>query len=299
MTDVTAPEELSDVVVTTQRNPFSISTFIKEIEDRNGLLNPNLFTISITDRGGGGNINTTKTLSILCDSAQMPGLTLGTDDTIQRFGYGPTHRAVWGVVFTPLTLEFIVDGQGATHKAITEWFNNIVYYNDETHEAQPGAEGMPFFVNYQSTYARTIVVYNHEAKGRKAVSNTFLEAFPIRMSEVLLNNNTRNGLIRITVSFSYVRHITAYLTLEEIQYADLESQSQTARSALRNSRQLEPSAMLANDLNQRFASYFVPVTSADTSLDRTDILFRATNGIFTNPIPRPVDLSFEPASLFN
>lgn len=296
------PQELEEVIVqgtrTSYRNPFSVSTFINELDKRGGPLSQNLFTVQINLPASIQRADDSRYVSLMCEAAPLPGISLGTDDTIQRYGYGPTNRAVWGAVFTSFNMDFIVDAKGTTTSVFTKWVDSIINFNDPEHIMQSNAFGQPFMVSYHDDYATTMKVYSHDSTGAKVIATTYYDVFPIRINEGQLSNNASNAYVKLSVNFSCTRWTTEYLDLDVgINNALSASNSRIAAQIYADDRQTQPTQDIANDLNITYRGLSFPtINSIIPSID--DMMLSNTNGILRGNAPRPADPTFDIDSLF-
>ncbi len=304
MTDIPLGEAtpVDDVVVVGSRsqirNPFSISTFITELDKRGGPLTPNLFTVQITLPLNVRRADDDRLVSLFCEAAPMPGMSLGTDDTIQRYGYGPTHRAVWGTVFTGFNMDFIVDAKGTVPSVFTKWVNSIVNFNGEDHIMQANAAGHPFMISYHDDYASTMKVYSHDSTGNKVIATTYYDVFPVRLAEGQLSNSAMNGYVKLSVGFSCTRWTTEFLDLDVgVNDEFTAANSRVAAQLYANDTQTEYTQDIANELNMAYRGLSFPsINTINPKID--DILLTNTNGILMNSPPRASDSSFDVNTLF-
>ena len=300
--DLNDAVELEEVVVTGRRpqirNPFSISTFINELDKRGGPLTQNLFTVQITLPTNISRADDDRLVSLFCEAAPLPGISLGTDDTIQRYGYGPTQRAVWGTVFTSFNMDFIVDAKGTVPSVFTKWVDSIVNFNDPEHIMQANALGQPFMIAYHDDYATTMKVYSHDSLGHKVIATTYYDVFPIRIAEGQLSNSALNAYVKLSVSFSCTRWTTEYLDLDVgLNDSLTAANSRISSQIYANDTQTQFSQNIANDLNMTYRGLNFPsINSINPNID--DILLTNTNGILTGATPRPADPNFDIDSLF-
>lgn len=299
MTDIPLGEAtaVDDILVIGQRpqirNPFSITTFLKELDKRGGPLTSNLFTVQIILPSNIRRADDDRIASLFCEAAPMPGLSLGTDDTIQRYGYGPTHRAVWGTVFTGFNMEFIVDAKGTIPAIFTKWIDSIVNFNDSEHIMQANATGYPFMISYHDEYASTMKVFSHDSLGNKVIATTYYDVFPTRLAEGQLSNSALNGYVKLTVSFSSTRWTTEFLDLDDGENDALTAANERVTTQLyTNDAQVG-----AAELNTIYNS----VTATPTSISVpaiTDTILTNTNGIIAGNTNRTPDSNFDVNILF-
>lgn len=278
---------------------FRISTFVAELDKRGGPLGTSLFSVELAlpakvQAGDNGRI-----LSLFCDAVHAPGMALGTDDSVQPYGYGPTRRYVWGAAFTDFNVDFIVDSQGSTEQTINKWMDSIVHFNTPEAITMPSDGGMPFFVSYREDYTTDMKVWAHDATGSKVIETTYHEVFPYKVTGVPLANSNQNSYMKLSVSFSCTRWTKKFVKISiDESRALTQTGSRLANQIYNKERQISLKAITAQELN---TTYGMLTKQAKTILPSklNDQLLKQTNGIVaTTPAPRPVDLTFDYDSLF-
>ena len=146
---------------------------------------------------------TSREINILCKNAVLPGKQILTSERRiamqnQKVAYG------YGVADVALTF-YLLNDYGIMHY-LNAWQDLIL--DETTHIAQ-----------YKNTYAKNIVIHqlrrpvatrqagpiSLDLGGQSIYSVELLEAFPTTIGQIDLNNDL-DGLVEITVNFSYTRH---------------------------------------------------------------------------------------------
>jgi hypothetical protein len=149
--------------------------------------------------------NDARTLSLLCESANLPGVSLATSD-IRRYGYGPVERKPYAPVFVDSTMTFLADGSGMVQKFFYKWMNGIVKFDEMPYGpvGQAGARSLsPFEVNYKEQYATDILITTVDEANNDILTVRFREAFPIFMGDVNLGWGDTDSISRLPITFTY------------------------------------------------------------------------------------------------
>src|SRR6185503_6122256 len=93
-------------------------------------------------------------LHMLCDTTNLPGVSLGTDD-IRHKGYGIAEKRPTTIGFEDITLTIIGDGGGKVKDLLHKWFNDVISFDNED-------ENKTGLFNYPDEYNGTmeIIVYD-------------------------------------------------------------------------------------------------------------------------------------------
>lgn len=279
--------------------PFKISNFINELDKRGGPLSPTHFTVEIQLPSKIQTASKNRIISLFCDSTALPGIGLGTDDSTQPYGYGPTHRVVWGTVFADIPLEFIVDASGNSRNIITEWMNCITNFNTSTHVTEANPTGQPFFMSYQKEYATTMKIYSHDSTGKKVIEHTCYDVYPFRLSEIPLSNNAADSYIKQQVQFSVNRWSSKYLQLDDVLNNTVTDARSRISQFFKDGSQSQSIDFMANGVGSAYSQLFNNTPNVNPG-DLTDRILAFTDGLLTNVItnPRRVDSLFNFNSLF-
>lgn len=146
-----------------------------------------IFSLPSALRVGQEAFNST-TLSILCQSASLPGQQLATTELPV---YGPPIKMPYGLIYQDLSLSFLCTNSMAQRQVFEEWRRIIV---DPTTN----------YVNYYDTYVGEVVVQKLSAMGVVTYSCIFEEAYPVAILEQELSSGS-NEWLKLTVVMAYRR----------------------------------------------------------------------------------------------
>lgn len=200
---------------------FDIGEFQAEIA-QSGILRPSKFTVefpvpngllgldgssfsSVPIQNNGVAVDTARRVSLLIESAPMPGTALATHE-VRRYGVGHFERKPYVPIFTDINMVFRSDMDGNVWHFLRSWLRLAVNY-----EARDGfnvASGIKPYqytseVAYKADYAVDMQVTSYRDDGQVASSVVLREAFPIFVAEVPLSWAAVNDYIRIPVTISY------------------------------------------------------------------------------------------------
>lgn len=199
---------------------FDISAFQSEINQL-GILKPSHFTVQfpvpnglqgLTDAfqqlpisGNQSAVDTSRRVSMLVESAPMPGVALATHE-VRRYGVGHFERKPYVPIFTDINMVFRSDMNGAVWHFLRSWMRLAVNY--EARQGFSSASGVKpnqytGDVAYKMDYAVDMTVTSYRGDGEAASQVVLREAYPIFVAEVPLSWAAVNDYIRIPVTISY------------------------------------------------------------------------------------------------
>lgn len=168
---------------------FQLENFLSEVR-QGSLARVNRFEVIINaPLNTGQSINDAKKISLLCEVANFPPLSL----TVKPFKiFGPSYQR-------PITSEYGGDGMSMTFhvdrdmmvkRFFDDWLEYIVNRNS-------------FTVAYQSDYITEILVRQLDEQNNVTYEIELLEAFPRSITLMDLNNSAQNQTHRLNVIFAY------------------------------------------------------------------------------------------------
>lgn len=196
--------------------PVDINQFMQTLNKYNGVAKTNHFLVEISTPPVISSLAASSTLSLLCKATQLPGIQIGTDDSIIPHGYGVTQKMPWGVVFSDIELSFFGDGKGVVHNILTEWINSVVMFNNQSASAATDT-GQPFFVSYKQNYSTTITIKMLDVMKRAIIEYTLYDCFPVALYDIRGDWNTENNMVVFDTRFTFSRWTVKHtqLTSEE------------------------------------------------------------------------------------
>jgi hypothetical protein len=178
---------------------MSLQRFIQNISRIGGLAKTNRFKVdilipSVLSRNG---INTEE-LSLVCETAELPGKTL---QTAEAKVYGPTYKIPYQKQFQDINLTFLCSVKGIERTFFDDWIEYIM--PTETNN-----------IRFRDGYQTKIKIFHLKEYGRDKNSlggdiiRTVIleEAFPIGYASQQLNWGD-DGFQKLTVQFAYRRFI--------------------------------------------------------------------------------------------
>ena len=131
-------------------------------------------------------LNSAKKLNYRCDSANLPGRTLGTTE---QKTYGPIEKYPYMTTYNDMSLTFIVDDDMSQKVFFDAWMSyiNPLYNNN---------------YRYKGDYATTIIVNQYNVSGEKTYSINLNGAYPISINQMDLNWND-DSYHKLSVTFAY------------------------------------------------------------------------------------------------
>lgn len=160
-----------------------------------------------------------RTLAFLCESANLPGVSLATTD-IRRYGYGPVERKPYAPIFVDTTMTFLTDASGLVQKFFYKWMNGIVKF-DETVFGPVGQAGLstiaPFEVNYKNQYSTDILVTTVDEVNNDIINVRFTEAYPIFMGDVNLGWGDTDSISRLPITFTFFNWKIEKININQLQ----------------------------------------------------------------------------------
>lgn len=204
---------------------FNVQEFKSEVSKRNGIMRQNKFLMTfvppaaVTGRAiqttgplggitGGQRTNTDigRSIEYWCESVALPGYQFMMGDT-RRWTYGPIEKRPFAPNTVSLQSVFLSDGNGDMLKFFNSWMNNIIphYVPNSFNSAAQGAGGMaPYEVRYKQEYATDLHIYVYRPDGPVVLHYIVKEAFPSHITDLGMNWNAMNDVMRISVTFDYL-----------------------------------------------------------------------------------------------
>lgn len=132
--------------------------------------------------------------SILCRSAQLPGITVNSDYAVFN---NKKHNYATGIDFDDITLEFYSDSRAKTLAFFWEWMSAI---------SIPTNMGTRL-TGFKDDYTASIQIVMHPrllwVAGQETVNFSLIRAYPVNISPVQLSHDETDSIVRFSVSFKY------------------------------------------------------------------------------------------------
>jgi hypothetical protein len=160
----------------------NIAQFVALISAKGGVAKKNRFKIEISIPGyNSGDI------SLLCESTSFPS------KTIQSFDFSSYRNSIkipTGFTNEDVTAVFHLTNDYYIKDMFDKWLNSIV--NTEN-----------YFIAYDKQFKTTVRIFQLNEKDQVVYGVELLEAYPISMSAVELDNSATNATQKLTVDFTY------------------------------------------------------------------------------------------------
>jgi hypothetical protein len=132
-------------------------------------------------------VSTARTLSLRCESAQLPGRTLET--TTKKHGSAPVEKFPYHSNYSEVTLEFLVSGD----------MNEKIFFDAWMELINPTTD---FNMQYKNNYAVDISINQYDLQNKITYSANLIEAFPIEVNQLDLNWSN-DSFHKLSVVFAY------------------------------------------------------------------------------------------------
>jgi hypothetical protein len=144
------------------------------------------------ETGGSGGSSISRYLSLQCESAELPGRTIGTADVKI---YGPSFKVPTSTLYNDMTLTFLCTNDFYERKLFDKWLEYI-NPSDTNNFRFPKGEKSGYLTNI------TVIQYDDFIKQIYAVK--LIDAFPIAIAPQALSWG-EDGFHRLSISFAYQR----------------------------------------------------------------------------------------------
>jgi hypothetical protein len=132
-------------------------------------------------------------LSLQCETAELPGKTLVTDDVKI---YGPTYKVPYQVQYAETTLTFICTNDFYERKLFERWMEAIMPTDTNNFRFPKGQN---------SKYMTEITVKQYNDDVTQIFATKLIDAYPISIAAQQLNWNDDN-FHRLSIQFAYYRY---------------------------------------------------------------------------------------------
>ena len=184
--------------------------FISNIDVKRGLVKNNRFKVYMTIPAALGiDSKNRSSLSLLCESTDLPGKTLNTADVKV---YGPTYKIPYQKQYAEINFNFLCTNAGNERQIFDRWIEYIMPNETNNMRFPRGTDGLGGYLteviieqfdDYSSSEANGL----EDADDGVVIKRIQLvDAFPIGYSAQGLNWGD-DGFLRLTVQFCYRRFI--------------------------------------------------------------------------------------------
>lgn len=165
----------------------NINDFKSAITKRGGLAKANRFQVMFTlpqsiqsdDRG--------KNLSLMCESAQLPGKQI---TTMEWSMYGHNIKVPTSFIQEDVTLVFNVTSDYYAKRIFDNWQNAVI--ND-----------ISFLLNYDSDFKVDVFIHQLDEEDKIIYTSQLLGAYPISVQAMSLDSNSDSQTQKVTVVLAF------------------------------------------------------------------------------------------------
>lgn len=188
---------------------FDINGFRSNVLGETGLLKTNLFLVTIQFPAEFAQTQTQlmkitpRTLMMFTDQVSLPGLSLGAEDQVRRYGTGVAEKMPYGVFFTDLSVNFLADGRGEILKMFHNWMKYIVNYDSRRNGSTAFNGANPYEVAYKDEYAAVMTIDVFNEASDKIITYTINDVYPLFLGEVGLSWADNDNIMKLPVTFTY------------------------------------------------------------------------------------------------
>jgi hypothetical protein len=193
---------------------FNPQDFLSHINKNNGLSKPAKFEVQITiplplvnaaDVGTANFGELSRSLALQCESAELPGKNLVTDDVKI---YGPTFKLPYQTQYNDISLTFLCSGNFYERSLFDSWINLIMPTDTNNLRFPKGSN-----ITGSNGYLTEIFIKQYDDVGNEIYNVKLIDAFPIAIQAQTLNWSD-DGFHRLAVTFSYLRYVTERKSVE-------------------------------------------------------------------------------------
>ncbi len=135
-------------------------------------------------------VNNPRDIAFLCESVSLPGRQIATTDyTAQK----QTVKIPNGFIDEDVSMSFILTNDFFMKEVFDTWMSGIVDTNSYT-------------LGYKSDFQADITIQALNEDDIPTYSITLINAYPIAMGSIELDNNTENGYLKLPITFAYDRY---------------------------------------------------------------------------------------------
>lgn len=170
--------------------------------------------------------NKRNTLMMRCENVVLPTPSFLEEENIRRYGYGPTEKVPYGMVFSDVVFTWLVDKNSEIVDFFHQWMNTIVMHDSPNTlmNASAQRDGLqnyrPYEVGFKDAYTNPIVrVYVYNRRQQTVTEYEMYDVFPMNIQSMNLSWAEENQVQKLTVTFSYINmKVKAPLKSQTPQY---------------------------------------------------------------------------------
>lgn len=142
-------------------------------------------------------------LFFLCEAAALPGVSFQTDE-IRMTGYGNVEKRPYAPIFTDITLHFYNDSNSKVLNFYHRWMQAIYNFNATINPEATTRSGLAInTLGYPNEYHGIVEITHFDDASEQVIKYTLIDAYPIAISDVAVDWNNQDQLVRIPITFAY------------------------------------------------------------------------------------------------
>jgi len=165
----------------------SIDYFKSTIVSNKGFSRSHRFKVTITDIPGGS--TDSKSMSVLCESASIPNINIGTSEYSL---YRNKYKVPVDYSHDDITIGFYLTGNYLVKTALDSWVNKII-------------DSSKYLLSYDSEYKRTVTIEQLNELNKTIFKVKLFDAFPISIDAIDLSHQDQDNISLVTATFTYSR----------------------------------------------------------------------------------------------
>jgi len=196
--------------ITNTVNPSTIDDFKSTVSKHAGPAQSNRFNVIITpptqslfnldlqniaSQALSGNfgfndlINDPRDVALLCESCSLPGRRLNTTEYASNQDWFATNTPT-GYNTEPISFSFVLTNDYYMKKFFERWIASIVDQNT-------------YLIAHDDTYKTDVIIQALDRNNRPIYGVKLIEAFPLEITAVQLDNNATDQVTKLSVTMSY------------------------------------------------------------------------------------------------
>lgn len=167
----------------------SIDNFKSTIVSNKGFSRPHRFKVTITNIPGSSGTTSSQSLSILCESVNIPNINIGTSDYSL---YRNKYKVPIDYSHDDITISFYLTGNYLAKTTLDSWVNKII-------------DSSKYLLSYDSEYKRDVTIEQLDELNKTIFKVKLFDAFPISIDSIDLSNQDEDSISQVSATFTYSR----------------------------------------------------------------------------------------------
>lgn len=147
--------------------------------------------------------STARYVEFLCDAAQLPGISMQTDE-IRHYGYGNVEKRPYSPIFTDVNTSFLCDSDGRVFDYFHKWMQTIYNFNPQAGTSRAAFTRVKQnLFSYPAEYYSQIEISHFDETGEYIITYILHDAYPISVADIPVAWENENVLTRLPVTFAF------------------------------------------------------------------------------------------------